>query len=201
MLRCLCGPPSIPLSFSIRPTEVPRRFRFRHPLVRRAVYESSPGGWRLGAHERSAEALTLRGASAAARAHHVESCGRQGDARAVAVLRDAADEAARRTPAGAARWLQAALRLLSDDAPPEDRVELLMALAGAQAATGHFAEARAALLEGLELLPEGAELHVPLTAACASMEQLLGRHAEAHARLVGALDALEDQARHRRRRS
>ena len=178
----------------IRPTDVPRRFRFRHPLVRRAVYESSPAGWRLGAHERSAEALARRGASAAARAHHVESCGRHGDSDAVAVLRDAADEAARRTPAGAARWLQAALRLLSDDAPPEDRVELLMALAGAQAATGHFGEARAALLEGLELAPDGAELHVPLTAACAGMEQLLGRHAEAHARLVGALDALEDQS-------
>ena len=24
----------------VRPTDVPRRFRFRHPLVRRAVYES-----------------------------------------------------------------------------------------------------------------------------------------------------------------
>lgn len=178
----------------IRQTDVPRRFRFRHPLVRRAVYESSPGGWRLGAHERSAEALARRGDSAAARAHHVERCARQGDAVAVAVLREAADAAARRTPAGAARWLQAALRLLSDDAPPEDRVELLMALAGVQAATGHFAEARAALLEGLELLPDDSlELHVGLTAACAGMDQLLGHHAEAHARLKGALDALEDQ--------
>jgi hypothetical protein len=26
----------------VRPTEVPRRFRFRHPLVRRAVHESAP---------------------------------------------------------------------------------------------------------------------------------------------------------------
>ena len=54
------------------PTDVPRRFRFRHPLVRRAVYEATPGGWRLGAHERSADALAARGAPAAARAHHVE---------------------------------------------------------------------------------------------------------------------------------
>ena len=31
----------------VRPTAVPRRFAFRHPLVRRAVYESTRGGWRL----------------------------------------------------------------------------------------------------------------------------------------------------------
>ena len=60
----------------VRPTDVPRRFRFRHPLVRRAVYEAAPGGWRLGAHERTAGALADRGAPASARAHHVESAAR-----------------------------------------------------------------------------------------------------------------------------
>ena len=132
----------------VRPTDVPRRFRFRHPLVRRAVYEASPGGWRLGAHQRSAEALAARGAAAAARAHHLERSATQGDDEAVAVLRAAGEEAAQRTPAGAARWFAAALRLLGDSAPAEERVELLTALAGAEAATGHFAEARTALLRG-----------------------------------------------------
>ena len=64
----------------VRPTDVPRRFRFRHPLVRRTVYETSPGGWRLDAHERCAAALEERGASPVARAHHVEHAARQGDA-------------------------------------------------------------------------------------------------------------------------
>src|SRR3954462_15432820 len=50
----------------LRPTDVPRRFRFRHPLVRLAVYEATAGGWRLGAHERCADALAERGATAAA---------------------------------------------------------------------------------------------------------------------------------------
>src|SRR5262249_21373093 len=31
----------------VRTTEMPRRFRFRHPLVRRAVYETTAGAWRL----------------------------------------------------------------------------------------------------------------------------------------------------------
>jgi predicted ATPase len=62
----------------IRSTEVPRRFRFRHPLVRGAVYESAPAGWRLGAHERCAAALAARGAPAVERVHHVERCAREG---------------------------------------------------------------------------------------------------------------------------
>ena len=57
---------------------------------------------------------------------------RQGDEDAVAVLREAGEEAAQRTPAGAARWFAAALRLLGDSAPAEERVELLTALAGAR---------------------------------------------------------------------
>ena len=73
----------------IRATDVPRRFRFRHPLVRRAVYESAPGGWLLGAHERCAAVLAERGAPALARAHHVEHAARHGDLDAVAVLAEA----------------------------------------------------------------------------------------------------------------
>ena len=96
----------------MRATDVPRRFRFRHPLVRRAVYDGAPGGWRLGAHERAAAALAAAGAPAAARAHHVERYARLGDMDAVAVLRDAGLAADQALPASAAHWFGAALRLL-----------------------------------------------------------------------------------------
>jgi predicted ATPase len=46
----------------IRPTSVPRRFAFRHPVIRHAVYAAAPGAWRLGAHARAAAALERHGA-------------------------------------------------------------------------------------------------------------------------------------------
>jgi predicted ATPase/DNA-binding CsgD family transcriptional regulator len=179
----------------VRHTDVPRRFRFRHPLVRRAVYEASPGGWRLGAHERSAGALAEQGASAAARAHHVEASARHGDTAAVAALREAGDAAAQRAPASAARWFGSALRLLPAAAPPEERVELLLARAGALAATGQFADGHAALLESIRLVPgESSALRVRLLGACAGIEHLLGRHDDAHTRLLRGLDDYRDAA-------
>jgi ATP/maltotriose-dependent transcriptional regulator MalT len=157
------------------------------------VYESTAGGWRLGAHERSAETLAARGASAAERAHHVERSARQGDAAGVATLREAGEAAALRAPASAAAWFGAALRLLPPNAPAELRVELLLARARALVATGQFAGGHAALLESMELLPpESVTLRVRLTTACAGVEHLLGHHDRAHARLAGAVDGLSD---------
>jgi tetratricopeptide (TPR) repeat protein len=177
----------------VRQTDVPRRFRFRHPLVRRAVYEAAPGGWRLGAHERSAEALADRGAPAVERAHHVERSARHGDLTAVGVLREAGETAASRAPANAAGLFAAALRLLPSATPAADRVELLSALAGAHSAAGQFHDAYSAMVESLELLPDDAlALRVKLTAGCAGLENLIGRHQEAHTRLMSGLDSLPD---------
>jgi DNA-binding CsgD family transcriptional regulator len=179
----------------VQRTDVPRRFRFRHPLVRRAVYDSTPAGWLLAAHERSAAALAARGATATERAHHVGRSGKQGDARAVAVLREAGEEAAHRAPESAARWFADALRLLRADAPAQDRVELLLARAGALATCGHFTESHAALLESYELVPADAvALRIRLTTACAGTEHLLGFHETAHQRLTTALAGLDDPA-------
>ncbi len=71
----------------LHPTAVPRRFAFRHPLVRRAVYESAKGGWRLSRTRRAAAAMQARGASSLERAHHVEYSAVHGDSRAIATLR------------------------------------------------------------------------------------------------------------------
>ncbi len=179
----------------IRQTDVPRRFRFRHPLVRRAVYESMPGGWRLGAHERCAETLAHRGSLATTIAHHVERSAPQGDEAAIALLREAGEAAAPRAPASAARWFAAALRLLPPTAPDDRRVELLLARSEALAATGQLGDSHAALLESMHIVPQGAELlRVRLTAACARVEHLLGRYNEAHAHLETALAELQDPA-------
>jgi ATP/maltotriose-dependent transcriptional regulator MalT len=175
----------------IHPTDVPRRFRFRHPLVRRAVYEATAGGWRLGAHERCAEALAARGASAAARAHHVERSARQGDLAAVAVLREAGEATARLAPESAARWFGAALRLLPQTAPPQDRVELVLARSWALAAVGRFTDSHEAALEAMALVSgQPSALNTTVATACASAERFLGRYEHAHARLVRALHLL-----------
>jgi ATP/maltotriose-dependent transcriptional regulator MalT len=179
----------------IRATDVPRRFRFRHPLVRRAVYEATGGGWRLGAHERCAEALAARGASAAARAHHVERSARQGDLAAVAVLREAGEATARLAPGSAARWFGGALRLLPQTAPAEDRVELLLARSWALAAAGRFTGSHESALEAVALVPgQPGALNTTVATACASVERFLGRYEHAHARLVGALRLLPEAA-------
>ncbi|HET6505363.1 MAG TPA: AAA family ATPase [Baekduia sp.] len=178
----------------VRATDLPRRFRFRHPIVRRALYEATPEGWRIGAHARVADALGGRGAPAAARAHHVERAGRHGDPAAVAVLREAGEETRHRAPDAAARWLAAALRLLPATAPASERVQLLLPMAQAQAATGRFDLSHATLLETLDLLPRDEVAQwVEVSTWCARVEHLLGHHETAQRRLLATLDAVPDE--------
>ena len=179
----------------VRPGDVPRRFRFRHPLVRSAVYETAPAAWRLGAHERAAEALAAQGAPPLERAPHVERSARRGDAEAAAVLRAAGEATMLRAPSIAARWFAAALRILPADG---DRIELLTSLAGANEAAGRFREAYDAILEALELAP--AEMRIGLIARAAGLEQVLGDHERAHARLAAAIDDIPDRRVDRGRR-
>ena len=178
----------------VRPTQVPRHFVFRHPLVRQAVYESTRGGWRLAAHARAAEALAARGAGPAERAHHVEQSAAAGDEPAIELLLAAGEAAAARAPAAAGRWYEAALRLLPA-ADSERHVELRVALASALRSLGDLDRCRSTLLEAVEMLPaEDAARRVELTALCAAVEHWQGRHQDAHRRLSKAWDELPDRS-------
>ena len=137
----------------IRPSEAPRRFPFRHPIVRTAVYEALPIGWRLGAHARAAAALAADHAPAVVYAHHVERSARPGDENAVALLIHAARTAAPRAPMTAGRWLRAALRLLGATAERRRRIDLLREAAAALAAAGAYDDALTSLEEALSLMP------------------------------------------------
>jgi DNA-binding CsgD family transcriptional regulator/tetratricopeptide (TPR) repeat protein len=177
----------------VRPTQVPRRFVFRHPLLRHAVYEGAPAGWRLGAHARAAGVLADRDASPLQRAHHVEQSASQGDEAAIAVLLAAGSEAAARAPAAAARWFEAALRLLPASDDPRC-VDVRVSLASALRSVGELDRCREALLEAIDLLPpDAADRRVELIAWCAAVEHWLGRHRDAHHLLVRAWDDLPDQ--------
>jgi ATP/maltotriose-dependent transcriptional regulator MalT len=175
----------------LRSGDAPRRFRFRHPMVRSAVYSSCSPGVRIVAHERCARALADWGAEVTARAHHVEHSAHRGDTDAVRVLREAGDAVAERAPSSAARWFAAALRILPATVAGSDRAQLLVALADANAAIGRFEDSHAALLEALALPPDqDPASRVPVISKCAAVEELLGLNRQAHQRLVEALDAL-----------
>jgi len=165
-------------------------FSFRHPLVRRAVYESAQPGWRIAAHALACGALTRRRATAAARAQHVARSAAIGDQGAIELLREAAEAAL--VPAAAAHWLRAALRL----APPGDerRLGLLCMLGRSLAMAGLLEEGGATLVEALDCWPDGGDRdgRVGLIVVCATLDRLLGRHVQARARLEAAARELDD---------
>ncbi|GAA0983161.1 hypothetical protein GCM10009555_054370 [Acrocarpospora macrocephala] len=178
----------------VRPVGPGNRFRFRHPLVRQAAYESAAPGWRLAAHARLAEHLAAVGAPATVRAHHIERSATFGDREAVAVLVEAARAVATTAPATTAHWLQAAIRLLPDDADGrEHRLDLLLELARGQVVSGWLAEGRETAYEVLRLLPR--EDHAKRAFAarfCALVERLLDRPAQGRAVLLAELREMPD---------
>jgi DNA-binding NarL/FixJ family response regulator/tetratricopeptide (TPR) repeat protein len=165
----------------IRP-EPGKLMRFRHPLLRRLIYDGTPPGWRRSAHRAAITALRGRGASALAEAEHLERCAGTGDLDAVEVLLRAADLAGPREPANAARWLRDALALVPEaDArawlPHRIRLARYLLLAG------RFVEAREALREAGTQRAEVTEIVV----LRATVERLLGNHNDARRQLAAEL--------------
>jgi DNA-binding CsgD family transcriptional regulator/tetratricopeptide (TPR) repeat protein len=178
----------------VQTTASPLDFGFRHPIVRSAVYESAGRGWRLGAHERTGAALRAAGAPPAAVAHHVEQSAHPGDEEAIRLLTEAGHASAPRAPATAARWFDAALRLLPEgDELQQSRLELLVPLARVLGSSGQLEASRETLREVLDLLPaEAGAVRGQVIAFLSLIDHLLGRHGEARQTLMRALDGLPD---------
>ena len=160
------------------PTDVPRRFRFRHPLVRRAVYASTPPGWILGAHARCAVELARRGARPTVRAHHVEYAAHHGDTEAIDLLREAGEE---RGPAGARDSCSLVRSCASTPPRSGDARAAPRIVAGARKRSRRHGRVRResrGSARGLELTSDGPiATWVELTVACAGVEHALTNHA------------------------
>jgi predicted ATPase/DNA-binding NarL/FixJ family response regulator len=171
----------------------PRQFRFRHPLVRRAVYDSLSPGQRLAMHQRAAMTLEQIGAPSPAVAHHLAICAAPGDERAVAVLACAAADVAGAAPTTAAEWLTRALALLPQGRE-QQRLGLLTSLAQSQSAAGALAEAHSTLTEIVDAL-EGQDecAWTQAVAALASVELALGRQSGMRQRIESAFEAMPDR--------
>lgn len=174
----------------VRPDPGSPRFRFRHPLVRRAVYDWLPPSRRIRFHRGAAAALAGRGAAAPAIARHVAVTARTGDSSAGELLAAAAREVLPEAPASAARWLALAISLLPDRDGPQ-RLALLGELAQAQAAAGSLREAHDTLLALLASAGESGIAEPPrAVATLASVCLALGRNVGVRERLERAVDEL-----------
>lgn len=175
----------------IRPTEIPRRFAFRHPLVRSAIYESIMPGTRLSNHEKAAEVLAASEAPASEQARHLVLSSRPGDEAAALTIARAAGDAQSTAPDLASTWCESALRIMPEG-HPRFQLRVLGTKASASASMSRFDEALEAMEQAASLIPENEdEQRVTLESACATLEELLGRHEAAHTRLVSLLEELE----------
>lgn len=179
----------------VRPVGAPGQFRFRHPLVRAAVYEGAGAGWLIGAHGRAAECLAARGASAAAQASHIQRSAHPGDEKAADLLARAARDVLTIAPATAAHWTGEALRLLGDDG--RLRPELWFQRASALGAAGRLRESRDLLCATASLLPsQEGDMRVRVVVAQATMEWMLGEYQQAMQLLLRELEDRDGRSGH-----
>ena len=118
------------------------RLRFRHDLIRDAIYEDLPGSVRLALHREAGQRLADAGAPAAQVAEHLARGAIPGDASAIEWLTRAAREAATRSPDVAADLLGRAITLMDPTDPARDR--LLAEQAGSLMWAGRVADSERA---------------------------------------------------------
>ena len=116
--------------------------RFRHDLIRDALYEDLPLSVRRGLHREAGRRLAQTGAPALQVAEQLARGAGQGDAEAIGWLTRAAREAAARSPDVAADLLERAAGLMAPADPGRDR--LLAERASSLMVSGRNADALAA---------------------------------------------------------
>ena len=175
----------------IRETTVPRRFEFRHPIVRSAVYASNSPSARVSTHRLAGQALLEEDAPLQDIAFHVEQSAVLGDSEAVSILRSAGEDAAHAAPLSAIRWYEAAMRIMPASARPQERVSLLESRSASLAVLGRFDEALSNLQEALSTATAASESTSSLIVACADLEQLIGRFDASRSRLEKAYQTVD----------
>jgi tetratricopeptide (TPR) repeat protein len=118
------------------------RLRFRHDLIRDALYQDLPAAVRLGLHREAGQRLAAAGASALQVAEHLARAATPGDAEAIRWLTQAARQAMATSPDVAASLLARAAGLMDPADPDRDR--LLAEQASSLLLAGRLAEAEAA---------------------------------------------------------
>ena len=115
------------------------RLRFRHDVIRDAIYEDMPATIRHGLHREAGQRLARTGAPALQVAEHLARGAARGDTEAVGWLSRAAREAAAKSPDVAAALLGRAAALTAPEDPGRDR--LLAEQAGSLMWAGRVARA------------------------------------------------------------
>ncbi len=133
------------------------RLRFRHDLIREALYADLPVSVRRGLHREAGQRLAASGAPVLQVAEQLARGAGPGDAEAIEWLSRAAREAAARSPAVAADLLERATDLMDPGDPGWDR--LMAERASSLVLSGRIAEAvtacRLLLGRGLDQSVEG----------------------------------------------
>jgi DNA-binding CsgD family transcriptional regulator len=165
------------------------RVVFRHQLVHEAIYRHTPAPSRRLLHRDAATALTARGASLLEVADHLLLGSERGDEQAVAMLRQAAQDAAARSPRAAVELVRRAEALLPGGHPDADSVSA--EVVGALLRAGDVAEA-SARAEAVLTRRHAPEVDLPLRLSLLSALALQNRAEEviaaADAGLVGSPD-------------
>lgn len=126
--------------------------RFRHDLIREAIYEDLPLGLRSGLHLDAARALEVSGSPALRVAEHIARGASSGDRGAVQRLREMAEASVIVAPAAAVRLLERALELVAATDP--SRIQVAAALVMPLYLTGRITEADALAREVLAGSPD-----------------------------------------------